>query len=437
MAKKKKATPKHKSVGKYRIIRKIGMGGMSTVYQAYDPFMERSVALKLPSPNSSMSHWDAEMYQRMFFNETHVASRLHHPNIVELYDAGIDGKKHYIAMEYVPGGITLEKYCRPENLLPIEIMADMILKCAEALDYAHRQGVIHRDIKPRNILLRGDRDIKISDFSIAILTSPDLADTQVVAPMGTPKYMAPERLLDDAATNQSDLFSLGIVMYELLTGHHPFEAESIASLTHKIINDEPEPPGKFRPGIPESFEEITLHLLMKNPHDRYSSAYKFARDVSLCFHDFREAQDGQETMTRADMLKKLGFFSSFGDAEIWELLRWAEWQNYQESDYIIVEGETGDAVYILVDGEVGVFKHKHHVANLSSGELFGEIAYLSEGHRTASIRALSNVSVLCINADILQRASTSCQLQFQKVFISTLIERLNATTERLSSQAGK
>ena len=218
-------------IGKYDIHKQVGRGSMGIVYQGYDPFADRPVAVKVALADNLKDKDSGARYRNMFFNEAHAAGKLRHPNILEILDAGADGDDCYIVMELVENGDTLKTHCRADNLLPVHQVVEIIFKCAKALDYAHRQGVVHRDIKPTNILIKADRDVKIGDFSIAhIIGSDTTTHTMPMGFVGSPRYMSPEQVQEDQVTNQTDLFSLGIVMYEMLTGKHPFVADSFSRL---------------------------------------------------------------------------------------------------------------------------------------------------------------------------------------------------------------
>src|SRR3972149_7884518 len=194
------------NLGKYEVKNEISRGSMGTVYLGHDPYIDRPVAIKVAHAESLNNEETGDRYRKMFFNEAHTAGKLTHPNIISIFDAGVDQDICYIIMEYVQGGDTLKKYCASENLLPVEKVVEIIFKCAKALDYAHRHGVVHRDIKPTNILITQDYDIKIGDFSIAHINKPDSTETQPLGVMGSPRYMSPEQLRDDAITGKSDLY---------------------------------------------------------------------------------------------------------------------------------------------------------------------------------------------------------------------------------------
>jgi len=418
--------------GRYRIEKEVGRGSMGIVYLAHDPFLHSPVALKVSSPDDNLSERDQKLFESLFFNETHAASLLNHPGIVQVYDAGVEDHEYYIAMEYVSGAETLAKFTTGERLLPVDKVADIIFRCAEALDYAHRKGIVHRDIKPGNILFDEGGRVKIVDFSVALLVDPRIVDTQVMVPVGSPMYMSPEQIREGDLTNQTDLFSLGIVLYELLSGRHPFSASTLAGVTYKIVNDPHPPLASVRTDALGMFDHIIDRALAKDPTERYASALEFAADLSQTFSQLKYPQDGIATEGRADLLRNLSFFQTFPDAEVWELLRWAGWEEFPDGAKIIEEGEEGESFFIIVRGEVEVRKGKQRIARLTAGECFGEIGYLGHQQRSATVVAVDEVSVLRMNAQHIDQASESCQVVFQRVFIQTLIERLVQTTRDLA-----
>ena len=261
---------------------------------------------------------------------------------------------------------------------------------------------------------------------------PDLVNTQDTLPMGSPKYMSPEVLNDEGSTQKSDIFSLGVVMYEALTGHHPFPADTMPALSQQIMNHEPVDIASYRPSLPPSLNAVVRKAMQKRPENRYRSALDFAADLSVCFHESNLSMNGHASESRAELLKQLSFFKDFGDAEIWELLRWSEWQIAKDEELILAEGEYGDTVYLIVQGNVDIFKNQKYITTLGQGELFGEIAWLTKRRRSASVRASGDCTLLRLNVDQIKRTSTKCQIQFQRIFISMLIERLIKTTEQLA-----
>ena len=421
-------------LGKYEVAEEISRGSMGIVYLGHDPYIDRDVAIKVALAESLNDPESGQRYRKMFFNEAHTAGRLTHPNIINIFDAGVDQEICYIVMEYVTGGETLKKYCNPENSLSVEKVVEIIFKCAKALDYAHRQGVVHRDIKPSNILVTGDLDIKIGDFSIAHINKPDSTDTQPVGMMGSPRYMSPEQLKEDFVTGQSDLFSLGIVMYELLAGKHPFATDNFSRLVNKILNEEPIPLLDVRQDIPESLQVIVNKAMEKDISRRYSMGLDLATDLSKAFDALEGPQEDISEQEKFNSIKQLEFFQGFPDAELWEILRASTWQDYDETDDIIVEGELDDCFYIIAEGRVFVTKNNQTIRTLEKGDCFGEMGYLAKTKRTASIKSEGKTSLLKINSTVISQVSLNCQVRFLKVFLRTLIHRLSVTTERVTQE---
>lgn len=269
-----------KRLGRYVIERKLGRGAMGAVYLARDPRINRAVALKVIPLEKEFEDEELAEARVRFFREAESAGRLTHPNIVTVYDAGEDKNLAYIAMEYLQGK-PLTEFTNAQRLLAPNKALELCARTAEALDYAHNQGVIHRDIKPANILynLRDDT-LKISDFGVARMTDNNRTKTGIV--LGTPMYMSPEQLSAEDLTGASDLFSLGVTLYELLTGEVPFKAANIAVLMTKITSDDPPPVSNRRSGIPPSVDAVLLKALAKRPQDRFANGGEMAIALRNC-----------------------------------------------------------------------------------------------------------------------------------------------------------
>ncbi len=416
-------------LGKYDVLSEIDRGSMGIVYLGHDPYVDRGVAIKVAHAEDLKDVESGERYKKMFFNEAHTAGCLNHPNIVGIYDAGAEDDICYIVMELVRNGETLKPYCRPDNLLPVEKVVEMIFKCAKALDYAHKQGVVHRDIKPSNILVEEDLDVMIADFSIAQMNKVDDAATQQVGLMGSPKYMSPEQLKEEEITHHTDLFSLGIVMYEMLTGKHPFSAENFSGLVTKILNEDPPALKDLRHDLPDALIEIFAKATEKTIKARYQTGLEFAVALSNAFETLEGPEEDIAEQEKFNAIKRLEFFESFPDSEIWEIIRASNWQDYAAGDDIIVEGELDDCFYVIVEGEVGVVKDGKSISVLGAGDCFGEMGYFTEAKRTATIRAFTETTLLKINSTVMSQASLECQARFLKVFLRTLIYRLSATMD--------
>ena len=269
-----------KRLGRYVIERRIGRGAMGAVYLAKDPRINRSVAVKVIPIESEFEDEELKEARLRFYREAESAGRLTHPNIITVYDAGEDNGLAYIAMEYVPG-IPLKDFTQPTRLLAPKRALELAALTADALDYAHNQGVIHRDIKPANLLYNPkDASLKISDFGVARMTDNTSTKTGIV--LGTPMYMSPEQLGAEDLLGSSDLFSLGVTLYELLIGEAPFRATNIAVLMTKITTDNPEPVASRRNGIPASADAILAKAMAKRPQDRFSCGAEMAVALRNC-----------------------------------------------------------------------------------------------------------------------------------------------------------
>ncbi len=243
-------------IGKYDVIGVLGRGAMGVVYRAHDPYVDRPVAIKLATNADADNEGVA---RRLFINEARSAGRLDHQNVLKVYEAGEDNGQPYMVMEFIDGGDTLRNYCRKESLLPVPTVIRIIRQAADALDYAHRNGVLHRDIKPANIMLTKEGVAKLGDFGIARRLGAD--QTQIVGWFGSPLYMSPEQARDAEITPQSDLFSLGSVFYEMLTGSPPFAAKRLTGLIQKVCHEDPVPLTEVRPELPEQLWPIVRRLL--------------------------------------------------------------------------------------------------------------------------------------------------------------------------------
>ncbi|MCH8070817.1 MAG: protein kinase [Proteobacteria bacterium] len=267
-------------LGRYVIEKRIGKGAMGAVYLARDPRINRAVALKVIPIEKEFEDEELEEARLRFFREAESAGRLTHPNIITVYDCGEDKHLAYIAMEYLQG-VSLTTFTDPKKLLAPKKALELCARTAEGLDYAHNQGVIHRDIKPANILysLRSDM-LKISDFGVARLTDNNRTKTGIV--LGTPMYMSPEQLNAEDLTGHSDLFSLGVTLYELLVGEVPFKASNIAVLMTRITTEDPAPVSNRRPGIPPSVDAVLFKALAKRPEKRFANGGEMAIALRNC-----------------------------------------------------------------------------------------------------------------------------------------------------------
>lgn len=420
-------------LGKYEIVDCVGRGSMGVVYAGHDPFADRKVAIKVCSIGDEEQTQSSRLARKLFFNEAHTTGALEHPNILSVLDAGEDGDHPYIVLEFIDGGDTLKGYIDKENLdnlLSIERSVEILYQCAKALDYAHRRGVIHRDIKATNIMLTADGTVKICDFGIAQFSSGD--QTQVMGLLGSPRYMSPEQAREEEVTSQTDIYSLGVVAYELLTGKAPFAANGLSKLINQILHEDPTPMCNLRPDVPKELEQIVAKAMAKTLDARYKTGQEMAADLAGVFSHLEEHAAPPPEEDRFATVRALRFFNEFADQEVREVIAAADWKQFQPLDSIVDEGALEHSFFIIASGDVAVVKNAKQISTLSKGACFGEMSYVSKTQRSASIVAISDVELLRVDAALMEQASTATQLRFNQIFLRTLIERLTSTSEELA-----
>ncbi len=265
-------------LGRYEILGELGQGAMGVVYKARDPLIDRVVAIK--TINLSLALDEKEEYEARFYQEAKAAGRLNHPNIVTIYDVGKSGDIAYIAMEFLEGR-ELRDILNDRALLPIDQVLNIVAQVAQGLAYAHEHDIIHRDVKPSNIMVIRDGHAKITDFGIARMASASVR-TQTGMVLGSPKYMSPEQVMGKSIDQRSDIFSLGVMLYEMLTGQAPFTGENVNAIMYQTLNAVPAPPNTLNPEVPEMVNFIVAKALAKAVEDRYQNAKDFAVDLRTC-----------------------------------------------------------------------------------------------------------------------------------------------------------
>lgn len=420
-------------IGKYEIAGLLGKGASGLVYKGFDPFVRRDVAVKIALQLSEeprhLGGKDAPTSS--FFTEARAAGMLNHPNLVALYDAGMEVDLCYIVMEYIDGD-TLLPWCRKDGpRMPLNKLLDVMAKCARGLDYSHHKGVLHRDIKPSNIMMTRDGVPKIMDFSIAEIN--ERRGEESMTAVGSPLYMSPEQVTRQQLGPTSDLYALGAVMYQLLTGETPFFSPHLPGLFAAIRNLPAPGVEKKRPDVSQDICQIVARLLSKKPVDRYQSGKDLAGDLT------RELERLQVTGVQAsrhgnrDSLRGLSFFNTFTEREVDEVLSACQLKTFAAGKLILEEGEIDNSFFILATGQAIVRKGDKPIHVLSKGDCFGEIGLIGNVRRTASVIAATPVLALKINASMLENLAIDSQLRFYKTFTQTLIYRLTVTSARLSA----
>jgi serine/threonine protein kinase len=410
-------------IGKYVIVKEVGRGSTGVVYLSHDPYYRRDVAIKVYNLESHDED-RARVTRKMFLSEAHMVGMLQHPNILPIFDAGEEEGHYYIVTEHVHGARTLSAYCKPDNLLPIDDVVEIMYKCAKALHYAHSRGVIHRDIKPSNVMLTQANDVRIIDFGIALVADSEISRIEGIA--GSPSYMSPEQVQSLEITNRSDLYSLGAVMYEMLTGFRPFRGGNLSKLLHQIVYATPQPIHTLRTDIPEVLENSVAKALQKDPGKRYRNGLELAADLTRVHQTLRDGSTKLDRQEQFSILRTLKFFHDFSQSEILEVLRASTWQDYDEGEEIVKEGEMDDRFYVIVSGGVAVMRNSKAVGQLDAGDCFGETSYVRGAKRLATIKALSDVTLMKVSSTLLEQSSAACQLRFNKVFLRSLISRLQS-----------
>lgn len=419
-------------LGKYRLLRRLGQGATSDVYLGYDPFDKHEVAVKIFKPEFLDDPRCGQQNRRQLRSEAALAGKLNHPHIVQTCEAVIGDEASYVVMEYVPGG-TLEPFIHSDNLLPLDRVVEYLYQGCRALNYAQYHGVIHRDIKPANLLLAGAGSIKISDLGTAVRM--DIEQTQSNA--GSPNYMSPEQVRGESLTHQTDIYSLGVVMYRLLTGHSPYSPKNLAHLYQQILHDAPAPPTALRRDLPPQLERIVLRALQKKPEDRFDSWREFGNELAALGH-FEKSDFEVAEREKFSILRKMKFFADFSDLELWEVLRVGEWQKQPEKTVLMRENDLSDAIYIIIDGSVSVTRGSRLLIALRGGDCCGEMAWIRGRQlpRSATVTANTEIAVMKLDPHQLAQLSESCQHHFDQAFLGVLAERLRLSDERLARLVG-
>ena len=408
-------------IGKYGILRELGRGTSSRVYLGRDAFSDRVVAIKVLHKDPQTDKSTRNRLERIFLNEASLAGQLTHPHIIEIFDADVENELRYIVMEYVDGR-TLEHFCKVDTLMPLNSVVELAFKCGLALDFASRKGIIHRDIKPANILLANNGDIKLTDFGIAL---QDDSEHTLLDVVGTPMYMSPEQIQGHTLTYQTDIYSLGVVMYRLLTGKAPFVASSNTSLAYQVVNQEPDPPGVHRADLPADVDRIVMKAIAKDLNQRYQTWNEFAQDLGQINKDLSLSGETINEAEKFGAIKEVRFFGEFADLEVWEMVRIAAFRRVSPGETMVYEGKSCDSFFLIVSGEARVDKAGESVSVLGDGDCFGEIPYFEDrGVRSSSVVSITPMTAIEVNASALRLSSDACQKQFNRAFVRILLDRI-------------
>ena len=426
-------------IGKYRVKCKIGEGATSEVFLAHDPFRKVDVAIKRVRPGVLPDSRESHYQQRFFAAEAALVGQLNHPNVVQILDAVADDDTPYLVMEYVDG-FTLRRFCRADNLLPMAQIVEVGFKCAMALGYCWRQGLIHRDVKPANLLvtLDGDQitDVKVTDFGSVFNQGSE--HTQVYR-VGSLAYMSPEQLDGDILDCRADIYSLAAVLYHLIAGRPPFDATQQQAIMNQIFNGAAPALSKMREGVPPALQALIERSLAKERELRPANWDEFAQALSELSAGQRDARGPLQEVRdseRFTLLRSLAFFSAFGDVELWEVVRRAKWQRHTFGQALFRKGEEGNTFHIVTQGQVEVYRDGRAVASMGAGASVGEMAYLAPNPalrvHTVDILVSKPATTVAFTPETMGQFSLSTRHLFDKAFIVVLVQRLHAAQEALA-----
>ena len=426
-------------IGKYRVLARLGEGATSEVFLAHDAFRGCNVAIKRVRMGLLPDSPEAHFQRRFFAAEAALVGQLIHPNVVQILDAVADDEAPYLVMEYVDG-VTLRRFCRADALLPLDQIVEIGFKCAMALAYVYRQGVIHRDVKPANLLavMDGDQvvDVKITDFGSAFNQASEV--TQVYR-VGSLAYMSPEQLDGDTLDCRADIYSLAAVLYHLIAGRPPFDATRQAAIMHQIYNLEPASLRTLREGVSQRLDDLVLQALAKDRAQRPADWEQFAAALSALVTDHEVPRASLQRVLdseRFNLLRSLEFFQGFGDVELWEVVHRARWQRLPYGHAIYRKGQEGDDFHILAGGSVDVYRDGERVARLVMGDSVGEMAYLAPNPElrvhAADVLVSEPATTIAFTPQTLSQLSMATRHLFDGAFIKVLVRRLHAAHEALA-----
>ncbi|MES2717644.1 MAG: serine/threonine-protein kinase [Pseudomonadota bacterium] len=426
-------------IGKYNVVSRLGEGATSEVFLAVDAFNHRNVAIKRVRLATAGESVENHYRDRFFAAEAALVGKLQHPNVVQIFDAVDDPLQPYLVMEYV-AGVTLRRFCRPDGLLALDQIVEIGFKCAMALAYVAKRGLIHRDVKPANILAvvanEQITDIKITDFGSAF---DQRSDSTQVFRVGSLAYMSPEQLDGSTLDTRADMYSLAAVLYHLVSGRPPFDAQNQVALMHQIYHAEPAPLSSLREGVPPRMEALLRQALSKQPGQRPADWDAFAREWSLLVANGEvpvgSLQDVLDS-ERFNLLRALEFFTGFGDVELWEVVHRAQWVRHRFGAALYRKGEEGGSFHIIAQGRVDVYRDGQRVAQLGAGTSVGEMAYLAPSPdlrmHSADVIVAEPATTITFTPEAVELLSPGTRHLFDGAFIRVLVRRLHAAHEQLA-----
>ncbi|MEE8483610.1 MAG: serine/threonine-protein kinase [Nitrospinota bacterium] len=431
-----------KNVGRYRIEKKIGQGAMGVVYLALDDMIDRRVAIKSLRMDRLKTEDERKNARELFFHEAKVIGKLNHSHITAIYDMGVHDGSPYIVMEFVDG-LNIKETVDENVKFTLKQKLNLISMVARAIHYAHQRGILHRDIKPANIMILANLAPKITDFGIARIMDA-AASGAAKAPdeegviMGTPHYMSPEQIRGGELDRRSDIFSLGTLMYEWISGQKPFASKGLKELLRSILNNDPKPISKIC-DVDGNVEIILKRALAKDPKDRFQSAEEFS-DILELYINKMEMEDSrpisrQFSYDKLQIVRQLKkdyvFFSDFTEEELFSIFKLSGKEVFKKDEHIIKEGTSGTKMYIIISGKVLIYKNvegkKMNLKKMGVGNCIGEMSIIDRMPRSASVIALEHTALIAINETVLRLSNPKLALKLYRNLAAMISEKLRVT----------
>jgi serine/threonine-protein kinase len=420
--------PPLKKLGRYEITAKIGEGGMGTVFKAFDPVLERPVALKI-SKHFKGSPADAKRRQvERFMREARLAARFIHPNIAITYDAGFEKGLFYMALEFIDG-TGLQAHARPETLLPRSQVVEIIYNVCYALDYIHSLGYVHLDIKPSNIMLTQKGEVKLMDFGITrLMREGSEGGSQLT---GSIFYLAPEQIdPNHSLDHRTDVYALGAAFYELLCGRRAYEGTDPYQLLYRISHEPPTPMSEHIPDISPEISAAVAKAMQREPKRRFPSAKAFAEVLLPVIRGKDSLSMDRQDKRKLSFLRQIYLFRHFQIRELKEVIRLSAWNAYKKDTWIIERAQGDSQIHVMIHGNASLHLGGG-IKPLRKGEVFGESALVYPMSAAAKVRAESDCIVMSINASLLNQADEALQVKFLKEFYNKKVRQLVEANLRL------
>ena len=442
--------------GEYQAISELGRGATSVVYLAERTFNRAEEAAISASGDFPVLDLDLEVgdtrqrpakaavkvvnfndetsklsrrFRKLFATEAWAASQLDHPNITKIFDWKVEGERAYLVMEHLEGR-TLEEFVTMDKLLPVQQVVDIVHKTAVALDYAHRCGIVNRDVKPANVMLCDNGEIKLMDFGLALNIKKNInIDSTYINGLGSPSYMSPEQIKGYTLNHQTDLYSLGVMFYQMLTGRVPFRAKNTASLVYKIINTEPVPVIHLNPELPEFTHEVISRAMQKDLYSRYRRGAEMAKDLSDAPYQRVKVGPADNLDARKKILRSLPLLGRLDELDLWELLRASSWREYPPAKVIMKQGEAAKSFGIVLEGHVEIEDGAKSITIAGRGDLIGLTEWLDsepEVERASTATALDNVVYLEVNPAALAYATEELSEEIRRIATDALLRRMRS-----------